>query len=558
MAAAYDRKMDQTATWAMASVCAVIIILSLIWEKLIHRLEQYFEKKHKRSMLEALEKIKAELMLMGFISLLFTFTQYYFGGICIPERVANTMLPCPLKEEGKGGKGRKLLWEIAEDMETRRMLAAGPSTCPDGKVPFVAAYAIHQLHVFIFFLAIFHLLYASATVALGKAKIRRWKEWEKETSSIDYEFSNDPSRFRFAHETSFVRQHSSVWNRVTILFYIVSFFRQFFWSVRKADYLALRHGFITTHLAPGSRFDFQKYIKRTMEDDFVTLVSITPFLWFSFVIFLLLDVHGWHTIFWITLLPPLIILAVGTKLQAIITKMALEIKERNVVVQGIPVVQLSDRHFWFGKPGIVLFLIHFSLFQNAYQLIFFVWIWYTFGLDSCHHESMTLIIIRVAIGIFVQVLCSYVTLPLYALVSQMGSRMKRSIFDEQTTSAIKHWRQAAKKHHGGGKSGANSPFRTPEASRRGSPSASPARTMQRFKTTGHATAMTTLPPRYYSENELSDHEHEAPLFSPRHEDLAAAPRPGPDEQRLEVEDDDRNPQSDFSFVKAAPNRPPPV
>ena len=59
----------------------------------------------------------------------------------------------------------------------------------------------------------------------------------------------------------------------------------------------------------------------------------------------------------------------------------------------------------------------------------------------------------------VQVLCSYVTLPLYALVSQMGSTMKQSIFDDQTSKALKNWRAGVKKKpaanskHGGSPSG---------------------------------------------------------------------------------------------------------
>lgn len=58
-----------------------------------------------------------------------------------------------------------------------------------------------------------------------------------------------------------------------------------------------------------------------------------------------------------------VILAIGTKLQSIITQMAIEIQERHVVVQGIPLVQVSDKHFWFGKPTLVLTLIHLALFQ---------------------------------------------------------------------------------------------------------------------------------------------------------------------------------------------------
>lgn len=56
-------------------------------------------------------------------------------------------------------------------------------------------------------------------------------------------------------------------------------------------------------------------------------------------------------------------LAIGTKLQAIISDMALEIQERHAVIQGMPLVNVSDRHFWFARPALVLHIIHFILFQ---------------------------------------------------------------------------------------------------------------------------------------------------------------------------------------------------
>lgn len=58
-----------------------------------------------------------------------------------------------------------------------------------------------------------------------------------------------------------------------------------------------------------------------------------------------------------------IILLVGTKLLVIITKMGLTIQERGHVVKGVPVVQPRDDLFWFGRPQLILFLIHFVLFQ---------------------------------------------------------------------------------------------------------------------------------------------------------------------------------------------------
>jgi len=131
----------------------------------------------------------------------------------------------------------------------------------------------------------------------------------------------------------------------------------------KVDYLTLRHGFISAHLAPGSRFNFHKYMERSLEDDFKIVVGISLPLWAFAVIFLLLNVYGWQAYFWLSFIPLIIILLVGTKLQVIITEMALKIQSRHAVVQGTPLVQPNDEHFWFGCPQLILSLIHFTLFQ---------------------------------------------------------------------------------------------------------------------------------------------------------------------------------------------------
>lgn len=82
----------------------------------------------------------AELMLLGFISILLTVGMGIVSKICIPARFGGSMLPCRAisesqnnkKDKGDGsGKGgdpnhdrRKLLWLLAEDMVHRRALAA--------------------------------------------------------------------------------------------------------------------------------------------------------------------------------------------------------------------------------------------------------------------------------------------------------------------------------------------------------------------------------------------------------------------------------------------------
>ena len=58
-----------------------------------------------------------------------------------------------------------------------------------------------------------------------------------------------------------------------------------------------------------------------------------------------------------------ILLWVGTKLEIIIMEMAQEIQERASVIKGAPVVEPSNKFFWFSRPDWVLFLIHLTLFQ---------------------------------------------------------------------------------------------------------------------------------------------------------------------------------------------------
>ncbi|CAB4269296.1 unnamed protein product [Prunus armeniaca] len=55
------------------------------------------------------------------------------------------------------------------------------------------------------------------------------------------------------------------------------------------------------------------------------------------------------------------------------------------------------------------------------------------------------IIPRIVIGVFIQVLCSYSTLPLYAIVTQMGSNFKKAIFDEDIRLGLVGWAKKAKR-----------------------------------------------------------------------------------------------------------------
>ncbi|GLJ51550.1 hypothetical protein SUGI_1095670 [Cryptomeria japonica] len=459
---AESRSLEQTPTWAVAIVCLGFVLISILIEQAIHFLSMWLKKHKKKSLGKALEKIKEELMLLGFISLLLTVGQKSISEICISKSLGDSLLPCS-KEEALAnsvsdqiekfslfGHHRKLLFSAASETPLRRSLAKEePVTgycAKKGKVPLISQDGLHQLHIFIFVLAVFHVLSCIVIMTLGWAKMKRWKAWEEETKRLDYEFSTDPSRFRITRETTFGKRHVSFWSTTPILTWIVCFFRQFIRSVPKVDYITLRHGFILAHFAPHGKFDFQRYLKRSLDDDFSVVVSISPPLWFFAILFLLINRKGWFTLFWLSFTPLIILLIVGTKLQVIITKMALDIQDRSPVVQGAPLVKPNDQLFWFGRPKLILYLIHFTLFQSAFLMAFFFWAWYEYGLKSCFHKRMQDIVVRISLGVGVQILCSYVTLPLYALVTQLGTNMKTTIFDERIASSLKKWHQRAKKN----------------------------------------------------------------------------------------------------------------
>ncbi|EHA8586458.1 putative MLO protein [Cocos nucifera] len=335
-----DRSLEATPTWAVALVCAVMVIISVIIEHAIHKLGKWFQRRHKKAMNEALEKIKAELMLLGFISLLLTIGQTPISKICIPAKAGDIMLPCKKTHDVE-----------KEDRDSRRRLL-----------------------------------------------------WHQE---------------------------KVVWHRILA----------------------------------GSTVDYcSKYE---------------------------------------------ILLIVGMKLEIVIMEMAHKIQDRTSVVKGAPIIEPSNKFFWFNRPQWILFLIHLTLFENAFQMAHFLWSAYSFGLKSCFHENLAFTVAKVIMGLALQFLCSYITFPLYALVTQMGSHMKKAIFEEQTAKALIRWRRAAKERKklrgansdAGYMSGENTPSR----------GSSPIHLLHKYKSNSVDVESVPSSPRFYhSDNENS--VIEAPPF----------------------------------------------
>ncbi|GER34204.1 MLO-like protein [Striga asiatica] len=280
-------------------------------------------------------------------------------------------------------------------------------------------------------------------------KIQQWRHWEESIQKREYD-PEEAMRNKITHvgDNAFIRKRLSGASKIGFFRWLKSFFKQFYGSVSKLDYTTLRLGFVMNHCKANPKFDFYKYMIRAFENDFKKVVGISWYLWVFVVLFLLVNVYGWHAYFWISFVPLTLLLAVGTKLEHIITQLGKEVAQRHTAVTGDLVVKPSDDHFWFNRPRLVLVLIHVILFQNAFEIAIFFWMLVMFGFDSCIMGEIGFIVPRLVIGVFVQFLCSYSTLPLYAIVAQMGSSFNSAIFEDHIQESLAGWVQKAKRNKG--------------------------------------------------------------------------------------------------------------
>ncbi|KAK4408520.1 MLO-like protein 6 [Sesamum angolense] len=227
--------------------------------------------------------------------------------------------------------------------------------------------------------------------------------------------------------------------------------------------------------------------------------------------------------------------------------MGLRIQERGEVVKGVPVVQPGDDLFWFNRPRLILYLINFVLFQNAFQLAFFAWTW------GSHTNTLQL---RHS--------------PLYALVTQMGSTMKPTIFNERVATALRNWHHTAKKHI---KQSKHSAPTTPMSSRPATPShgMSPVHLLRHYKSEmtdslqtsprksnydmDHWESESPSPTRFHGQGDAfhqnlelgyMDHRAELGHHEPSSSQVVPMPQPPRDQHEINI-----GVPKDFSFDKRA-------
>ncbi|KAL8167319.1 hypothetical protein V2J09_008818 [Rumex salicifolius] len=424
-----DRSLALTPTWSVASVLTVFVVVSLLW----------LRKTNRRPLLQAVEKMKEELMLLGFISLLLTATSSTISNICIDSKFFNSAFaPCTRSdvdeqnEENASGE-RKLLMTSLPTVFRRSLNTLNLNKCPKDYEPFVSYEGLEQLHRFIFIMAVTHVSYSCLTMLLAIVKIHSWRAWEDQAHVDRHDVLTEITRdLVLRRQSTFVKvQASNPASRNGFMIWVTCFFRQFGHSVVRSDYLTLRKGFITNHHLT-RKYDFHSYMIRSMEEEFQRIVGVSGPLWGFVIAFMLFNIKGSNLYFWIAIIPIALVLLVGTKLQHVIATLTLESTGMSGFF-GQTKLKPRDSLFWFKKPELLLSMIHFILFQ------------WQFGYSSCFIKNHLLVYLRLIIGFSGQFLCSYSTLPLYALVTQMGTNYKAALIPQRIRETIRGWKKSARR-----------------------------------------------------------------------------------------------------------------
>ncbi|XP_038876598.1 MLO-like protein 4 isoform X2 [Benincasa hispida] len=391
------RSLAVTPTWAFATVVTLMVSLGFFFQGTLKRTKKWLDRTKRKSLLAALEKIKEELMLFGLLSLLMGHWIVFVARICVKSSVLSSRFyPCALEVDLKRVRHISIASENLNISVPREHNNPGiREYCPEGRESFASYESLEQLHRLIFVLGVTHVSYSFIAIALAMIKIYGWRAWENEAKTLATRNAQESAQAsstgpNIRRLSTFVFHHTShPWSQHRVLVWLLCFSRQFWSSINRADYMALRLGFISTHELPIS-YDFHNYMLRSMDDEFRDMVGISVPLWIYAIACIFLNFHGSNIYFWLSFLPAI----------------------------------------------------------NAFEMATFIWSLWEIKEPSCFMDNETYVGIRLAFGVITQFWCSFITFPLYVIVTQMGSKVKKSLVSENVRNSLHQWKRRVKARPG--------------------------------------------------------------------------------------------------------------
>ncbi|GAB4848457.1 hypothetical protein Ancab_003161 [Ancistrocladus abbreviatus] len=445
------RPFAETPTWAIATVITIMVAFGALFNHSLELFGKWLDRTKRKSLVAALDNIKDELMVFGFLSLLMSHWTIIVAKICVgASDDGSRFYPCanvrikPRMKDPMAIEESVIPGNFNDSKPKKDNEIQWREFCPEGYESFASYESLEQLHRLLFILGVTHVCYSFFTVALAIMKIYSWRSWEDEAKSmVDDVFQEhpkaSPAKARTIWVTTFIlRRTSHPWSQHGILVWLLCFIRQFWSSINKSDYIALRLGFISTHELPLT-YDFHNYMLRSMDEEFCVIVGISIPLWIYAILCIFLDFHGSPIYFWISFLPAILILLIGTKLHHIVVKLALEITDSCLSMENHQ-LKLRDDLFWFGKPWLLSRLIQFISFQHAFEMATFLWSFWEIQEASCFMRNNSFMVIRLTFGVVSQFWCSFTTFPRSVIIAEMGSRFKRTVISENVRMSLVGWK----------------------------------------------------------------------------------------------------------------------
>ncbi|XP_056172603.1 MLO-like protein 15 [Syzygium oleosum] len=310
-----ETSLEYTPTWVVALVCFSIVFISITVDRFYHCAGQRLKQHKWWPLTGASRKIKDDLMLLGLISLLLTVVQNRIGKICISERLDNVLLPCKKSDSSSAVANFTTSSFASSETRGRRLLAAASDTmdyCSQkGEGPFLSVEAVHQLDIFIFVLATFHVVLCVLKVIHMILQWSNLEIYDKRIKKYDIQKGGNVGECILLKQCLLtkIREHYNsrlyFFRTLEELFddrpnIVLHFALQLLPSLQKAytslteyEYMALRQNFMACDPKdPGK--GFQKYLMKTLRKDFEKMMVISWYSWLVAVIYLLVNVAGKH------------------------------------------------------------------------------------------------------------------------------------------------------------------------------------------------------------------------------------------------------------------------
>lgn len=420
------KSLAETPTYAVATVITVLVSLSFLFQSSLRKLMKWLDRTKRKSLLSALEKIKEELMLFGLLSLLMAHWTIVLAKICVKSSVISSkFFPCAIERNS----AKRVVWwrEHSNKTVPKELARIGlHNYCPEGHESLASVESLEQLHRFVFALGVTHVTYSFIAVGLAIIKIYSWRTWENEAKTISIQSIQGTSQS--TSSTQLRRLNTFIFHRTS---HPWSRHRIFVWL---------------NHEVP-MKYNFHNYMLRSMVEEFSDIVGVSVILWVYAICCIFLNFHGSNIYSWLSFVPAILIVIIGTKLHQVVVKLAVETIDRCPNMKPHQ-FNLRDELFWFGKPRFLLRLIQVISFLNAFEMATFLWSQWEIKNPYCFMENVTVIVIRLSFGVISQIWCSFITFPLYVIITQMGSRLKKTVISENVRISLSNWQRRAKERQG--------------------------------------------------------------------------------------------------------------